>query len=140
MRSSWLRSTDSFLDDGLHTAFLNHNFLAFLVSSQHPCQIVQVQVIYPELAGGVHSEANDSDFVVRQGIRIYAKSYSLVFHIIPQLSLSDYSITPSALPPYRYIGLKKLCRKFLPCAHECERLSTGVGMGSPRLWVMRKAS
>ena len=81
MRSSWLLPTGRFLDDGLHTAFLDHDFLAFLMSSQHPCQIVQVQMVHPDLACGVYSVCKDSNFIVRQNVRIYAQHYCLVFHI-----------------------------------------------------------
>ena len=41
-------------------------------------------------------------------------------------------------PPY--MGLKKLWRKFRPWAQEWQRRSTGSGIFSPDLWVMRKAS
>ena len=61
MRSSWLRPTGDFLDDGLHTAFLNHNFLAFLVFRQHPGQIIQIQVMHLEFAVSILPEGYDSN-------------------------------------------------------------------------------
>ena len=41
-------------------------------------------------------------------------------------------------PPY--MGLKKLWRKLRPWAQEWQRRSTGSGMASPDLWVMRNVS